>query len=78
ARRRRGQLPLCQALMPSGGTSQASGVAWRKRCPCWWPLLPAAALASGSPDRMAAPCVLATATCSLAVGDYPLWSCHGQ
>ncbi|RWW67846.1 hypothetical protein BHE74_00024685, partial [Ensete ventricosum] len=54
--RRRGQPPLRQKLLPSGGTSWAGDTALRGRCPCWQSLLLAAALASGSPSHGATPC----------------------
>ncbi|RWV77427.1 hypothetical protein GW17_00061744 [Ensete ventricosum] len=46
-RRRLGQLPLWQALLPSGGTSRAVGAPAK-----------ASALAGGSPHPGAPPCVL--------------------
>ncbi|RWV78833.1 hypothetical protein GW17_00060128, partial [Ensete ventricosum] len=58
AHRRRGQPPLRQALLPSGGTLRAGGHTSRGRCPCWRPLLPAATLAGDNPGRGAAPCGL--------------------
>ncbi|RWV82678.1 hypothetical protein GW17_00055801, partial [Ensete ventricosum] len=59
ASRRRGQPPLRQALLPSGGTLRAGDVTSRERCPCWRLLLPAVDLAGDSPGSGVAPCGLA-------------------
>ncbi|RWW15301.1 hypothetical protein GW17_00020869 [Ensete ventricosum] len=71
ARCRHGQPPLRKALLPSGGTSQAGGVASRGCCPCWRPLLRATALVGGSPDRGAAPYGLAAGSHHLRPGRWP-------
>ncbi|RWV84347.1 hypothetical protein BHE74_00009258 [Ensete ventricosum] len=68
ARRRRGQLPLRQALLPSGGTSWAGDAALRGHYHCWRLLLPSAALVGDSPGHGATPCGLATGSRHLRPG----------